>query len=135
MPLNGVKVVRVLRSRYNYLNQVSTTRGYNVKSTRIIVVLLVVYVGAFFYLKSSVENTIASLLEDEALDVSVEQVTLPYTAVIQSSYVVPVFVKKGSRSSSVNFTVSGYVWSRIGVGVGGLELLKLKVLAGKGILD
>jgi len=106
-----------------------------VKSTRIIVVLLVVYVGAFFYLKSSVENTIASLLEDEALDVSVEQVTLPYTAVIQSSYVVPVFVKKGSRSSSVNFTVSGYVWSRIGVGVGGLELLKLKVLAGKGILD
>ena len=92
-----------------------------------IIFVIIVYVFIFNFTQENVETTINSLLKDNGIHVSVDRVTLPYSAVIQSRYLVPVTVSRGGKMTEVEFKVVGYPWESTYVSISGLENMKLQL--------
>ena len=99
-----------------------------------LIVLIVIYIGLFFFLSNAVEETVVEILEENNANVKVDSVSIPYSSPISNNYLATVRLSNQNKKEVVDFRVSGYFWSGISVSVSGIEIMKVKLLAGKSIL-
>jgi len=104
------------------------------KSRNYLVPVIIIYILCFIYLKNLVEETVDSIIVENKYIVNIDSVTIPLYAPLSSDYFAAVTVSNDTKQNIVNFRVDGYFWDRIQVSVSGIELMKVKLLAGKNIL-
>ena len=96
-----------------------------------LIVLIVIYIGLFFYMSNAVEETVVEILEENNANVKVDSVSLPYSSPISKNYLATVILKNQNKMEVVDFRVRGHFWSGVSVSVSGIELKKIESLAGK----
>jgi len=100
-----------------------------------IILAFICYIGIFLYLHFSIDKTIEGLIYENNYIVNVDSLSIPLYSPLSSDYIVAVTVSNDTKQTIVNFRINGYFWSRIQVSVSGLELMKIKLIAGKSILE
>ena len=95
------------------------------------ILLIVIYIGLFFFLSNVVEETVVDILKENNANVKVDSVSIPYSSPISNNYVATVFLKNKNKREVVDFRVRGHFWSGISVSVSGMNIRKIKSLAGK----
>ena len=95
------------------------------------ILLIVIYIGLFFFLSNAVEETVVDILKENNANVKLDSVSIPYSSPISNNYLATVFLKNKNKREVVDFRVRGHFWSGVSVSVSGIELKKIESLAGK----
>ena len=95
------------------------------------ILLIIIYIGLFFFLSNAVEETVVDILKENNANVKVDSVSIPYSSPISNNYLATVFISNKNKREVVDFRVRGHFWSGISVSVSGMNIKKIKSLAGK----